>query len=87
VKDDPGGEQEKEPLVVVTPEGGEPDTVAPGPASSLTAEALDVVAKAAAGGVPMFNSANLVRIATENGVAVSSDMTPNDIVEELRRRV
>jgi hypothetical protein len=35
---------------------------------------------------PMFTSANLARIAKENGVDVSSDMTPNDIIAELRQR-
>jgi hypothetical protein len=46
--------------------------------------------------MPMFTSANLARIAKENGVDVSSDMTPNvdvssdmtpnDIIAEMRRR-
>ena len=52
----------------------------------LTAEALQVIAAADQGGTPMFTSANLARIARENGVDVSSDMTPNDIITELRRR-
>ena len=52
----------------------------------LTAEALQVIAAADQGGTPMFTSANLARIAQENGVDVSSDMTPNDIIAELRRR-
>jgi hypothetical protein len=52
----------------------------------LTAEALQVIAAADQGGTPMFTSANLARIANENGIDVSSDMTPNDIIAELRRR-
>jgi hypothetical protein len=52
----------------------------------LTAEALQVIAAADQGGTPMFTSANLARIAKENGVDLSSDMTPNDIIAELRRR-
>ena len=52
----------------------------------LTAEALQVIAAADHGGTPMYTSANLARIAKENGVDVSSDMTPNDIIAELRRR-
>jgi hypothetical protein len=52
----------------------------------LTAEAEDVLASADRGGVPMFTSANLARIALENGVDVSPDMTPNDIIDALRRR-
>ena len=52
----------------------------------LTAEAEDVLATADRGGVPMFTSANLARIALENGVDVSPEMTPNDIIDALRRR-
>ena len=52
----------------------------------LTPEALQVISAADQGGTPMFTSANLARIAKENGVDVSSDMTPNDIIAELRRR-
>jgi len=52
----------------------------------LTAEALQVIAAADHGGTPMYTSANLARIAQENGVEVSSDKTPSDIVAELRRR-
>jgi hypothetical protein len=51
-----------------------------------TAEALQVIAAADQGGTPMFTSANLARIAKENGVDVSSEMTPNDIIAELRQR-
>jgi hypothetical protein len=52
----------------------------------LTAEAEDVLATADRGGVPMFTSANLARIALENGVDVSPEMSPNDIIDALRRR-
>ena len=52
----------------------------------LTAEAEDLLETAERGGVPMFTSANLARIAQENGVDVSPDMTPNDIIDALRRR-
>lgn len=61
-------------------------TRADGEHPPLTAEALQVIADADQGGVPMFTSANLARIAKENGVEVSSDMTPNDVIAELRRR-
>ena len=61
-------------------------TRADGVQPPLTAEALQVIAAADQGGTPMFTSANLARIAKENGVDVSSDMTPNDIIAELRRR-
>ena len=59
---------------------------AAGVRSPLTAEAEDVLATADRGGVPMFTSANLARIALENGVGVSPEMTPNDIMDALRRR-
>jgi hypothetical protein len=52
----------------------------------LTPEAQELLRKADAGGVPMFTTDNLTRIADENGVSVSSDTTPNEIIEELRRR-
>jgi hypothetical protein len=61
-------------------------TQADGARPPLTAEALQVIAAADQGGTPMFTSANLARIAKENGVEVSADMTPNDIIAELRRR-
>jgi hypothetical protein len=61
-------------------------TRADGARPPLTAEALRVIADADQGGMPMFISANLARIAAENGVEVSSEMTPNDIIAELRRR-
>jgi len=59
---------------------------AAGVRSPLTAEAEDVLATADRGGVTMFTSANLARIALENGVDVSPEMTPNDIMDALRRR-
>ena len=61
-------------------------TSADGVHPPLTPEALQVIAAADQGGTPMFTSANLARIAQENGVDVSADMRPNDIIAELRRR-
>ncbi len=55
-------------------------------ASSLSAEARDLLGRVENGSVPLYTTANLMRIAEENGVAVSSDMTPNEIVERLRER-
>jgi hypothetical protein len=43
-----------------------------------------LLAQADAGGVPAFISQNLRRIAEENGVAVTEDMTPNAVVDALR---
>jgi hypothetical protein len=56
------------------------------PLAALTLEAQALVDKAAQGGVPMYMTANLARIAEENGVSVSAEMTPNQIIDELRRR-
>ncbi len=56
------------------------------PSSSLTAEAQELLKKVDAGGVPAFTTDNLQRIATEHGVSVSPDMTPNEVIEELRQR-
>jgi hypothetical protein len=54
--------------------------------AALTPEAQALVDKAAHGGVPLYTTANLARIAEENGVAVSAEMTPNQIIDALRRR-
>ena len=52
----------------------------------LTREARALLRQADEGGVPMFVSQNLRRIANENGIDVTDAMTPNDIVEALRAR-
>jgi hypothetical protein len=60
--------------------------VTPAPTPRLTVEALSLLDKVETGGVPSFTTSNLERIARENGVTVSESMTPNDIIEELRRK-
>jgi hypothetical protein len=52
----------------------------------VTREARALLRQADDGGVPMFVSQNLRRIAEANGVDVTEDMTPNAIVEALRAR-
>lgn len=64
------------------PVAGHDDT----PALPLTREARVLLEKASQGGVPMYTTANLARIAEENGISVSPDMTPNQVIEALRRR-
>ena len=54
--------------------------------SPLTAEARALVEKATQDGVPMYTTTHLARIAEENGVSVSPEMTPNQVIDELRRR-
>jgi hypothetical protein len=56
------------------------------PVPSLTPEARALVEKADQGGVPLYTTANLTRIAEENGISVSPEMTPNQVIDELRRR-
>ena len=72
------------------PFGGAPAvTDAPTPGAippALTPDAMDLLAKVDAGGVPGFMSNNLRKIAAENGVAVTSNMTPKDVVNALRAR-
>lgn len=57
------------------------------PVSPLTREARVLVEEADQGGVPLYTTANLARLAEENGVAVSSATTPNSIIEALRQRM
>jgi hypothetical protein len=54
--------------------------------SALTFEAQELLAKVDAGAVPMYTTNNLLRIAAENGIVASSDMTPNEIIHGLRQR-
>mgnify|MGYP001596132440 CR=1 FL=1 len=51
--------------------------------SALTDEAKDLLDKCDQGGVPMYLTDNLRRIATENGVTSTPESTPNDIYEML----
>ncbi len=52
--------------------------------SSITAEAQELLQKVDDGGVPTAMTENLRRIATENGIAVTPDMSPNSIIDELQ---
>jgi hypothetical protein len=57
------------------------------PITGLTSEAAAILNQVDAGGAaPAFVSANLQRIAEENGVRVESSDTPNTIIEKLRRK-
>jgi hypothetical protein len=56
------------------------------PHGTITPEAKDLLDKVDQGGVPGFITNNLRRIATENGVEVTGQTTPNDIVDALRKR-
>jgi hypothetical protein len=54
--------------------------------SILTSEAKALLRVADGGGVPLFASQNLRRIARENGVEVTDETTPNDVIDALRSR-
>lgn len=54
--------------------------------SALTAEAQDLLRKVDAGGVPGFITANLKRIASENGVTIEGSDTSNSVIEKLRKK-
>ncbi len=51
----------------------------------LSAEARVLLAKIDEGGIPLAVTENLERIARENGIEVSWEMTPNEIVRRLRK--
>jgi hypothetical protein len=72
-----------------------PQTAAPLPSPTaqsgarsdgLTDEAQELLRKVDAGGVPSFISGNLERVARENGVNVAEGMTPNEIIDGIRRK-
>ena len=53
----------------------------------LTDEAEALLRTANNGGVPAFMTENLARIARENGITVTENTTPNQILDEFRERV
>jgi hypothetical protein len=69
-----------------TTPAGIPVSQANAPAPSLTPEAQALLEKVEGGGVPMYTTGNLTRIANENGVSTSPDMGPNQIIEALRQK-
>jgi hypothetical protein len=52
---------------------------------TLSAEARELIAKIDEGGIPLVVTENLERIARAHGIEVSREMTPNEIVEWLRK--
>jgi hypothetical protein len=56
------------------------------PKSPLTQEAQDLLANVETGGIPLYVSPNLERIARENGLEVTPQMLPNEIVERLKAK-
>jgi hypothetical protein len=86
IQDDPVDElDDKAAREALSAEQAQPPA-ADAPVSPLTPEARALVEKADRGGVPIYTTPNLARIAAENGVSVSPDKTPNQVIGELRRR-
>jgi predicted RNase H-like nuclease (RuvC/YqgF family) len=50
----------------------------------LSMEALQLLRSVEQGGVPAFVSERLQKIAEQHGIEVTSETTPNEIVEALR---
>ncbi len=46
----------------------------------------DLLRSVDAGGIPAFVSSNLIEIAYDNGIDVSDDWTPNEIVDAIRAK-
>ena len=70
---------------LVQADAQQPETP-PAERPTLTSEARALLDKVDDGGVPAHMTGNLERIAKEHGVSVSPDMTPNQVIEELRQR-
>lgn len=51
----------------------------------VTETASDLLRSVDAGGVPAFVSSNLREIAQDNGLLVTDDWTPNQIIDALRK--
>ncbi len=51
---------------------------------TLSTEARELLAKVDEGGIPLMMTQNLKRIASEHGITVRGDMTPDDVVRLLR---
>jgi len=52
---------------------------------TLSIEARELLARIDEGGIPSTITSNLERIAKENGIEVSFEMTPEDIIKRLRK--
>lgn len=54
--------------------------------SGVTQAACELLRAVDSGGVPAFVTGNLKQIAQDNGVALSDESTPNEIVEAIRSK-
>lgn len=68
----------------VPPANGE---VCPLTGGVITVAAQQLLMAVEAGGVPTFVSNNLRQIAADNGIQVTADWTPNDIIAALKEKL
>lgn len=54
--------------------------------AGLTRAANDLLRAIDADGIPAFVTANLKQIAKDNGIVVSAEWTPNEIIDALRAK-
>ncbi len=88
ITQEPAGEAGSAPNQVSgeTPSGTKTEQ-APAPVSALTPEAEALIRKIDTGGAaPAFISKNLEKIANDNGVTVTRQMTPNDVIDAIRAK-
>lgn len=52
----------------------------------ITHSACELLRSVDAGGIPAFVTSSLIQIATDNGIAVTSQWSPNEIVDAIRRK-
>ena len=71
-----------DPAATATTAATGPDAQYPG----VTSAAAALLRTVDAGGVPAFVTSNIKQIASDNGVAVSEQSTPNEIVDAIRSK-
>ena len=65
---------------------GRPEPAAGPRYSGVTESACELLQAVDSGGVPAFVTANLRQIAQDNGVELTDDWTPNEIVDAVRSK-
>ena len=63
-----------------------PVVVAPIISPNITAAANALLHSVDAGGIPAFVTSNLKQIALENGIEITEQWTPNQIIEAIREK-
>lgn len=65
---------------------GRPEPAAGARYSGVTESACELLRAVDSGGVPAFVTANLRQIAQDNGVDLTDEWTPNEIVDAVRNK-